>query len=98
MNELNTYCDLKKHLGHSIVVGEDKKNQNIYLKCKTCYEVLMSFDRVIETADDIIIGNIKYEKVMDSSSDGCKRCALQENKDCTLVICNKFILKRVGEV
>ena len=98
MNELNSYCDLKKHLGHSIVVGEDKKAQNVYLKCKTCQEILVSFDRVVETEDTITIGNELYEKVMDSSNDGCKRCALQDSKDCTFVTCNKFILKRAGKI
>jgi hypothetical protein len=45
------YEDLKRHIGHKIVVvayAEDEDNdyiQNVSCECETCNEVLMDFDR-----------------------------------------------------
>jgi len=49
----SSYKDLKRHIGHKIVVacyGTNEERiegnpQNVAIECETCNEVLMDFDR-----------------------------------------------------
>jgi hypothetical protein len=42
---VNSYEELKKHLGHKIVCVSYGQRDNISLECETCQEVIIDYDR-----------------------------------------------------
>ena len=56
INAKDGYYDLKKHLGHKIVIvgyggDEDGDWANIAIECEDCNEVLVDFDQPIHDED-----------------------------------------------
>lgn len=48
MGMVNSYDDLRRHIGHEVTVvcyGKDGEDpQNIAIECETCMEVLVDYD------------------------------------------------------
>ena len=42
---VNSYAELKRHVGHKIVCVKYGKDANVALECETCNDVLLDYDK-----------------------------------------------------
>lgn len=49
---VDTYTDLRGHLGHQIQVATYGGNRNVAIECVTCFEILLDYDNEGEVENE----------------------------------------------